>query len=919
MIKKTLLFTIATVIVCFSISIANSFANVDSQAVMKKVSGLQIPFIENQGQIKDKSVRFYANTFAGTVFITDKGEIVYGLEKVEKDDNSSSEAMLGRVVIKEYISRSKSLKIQGINKSDTRVNYFKGKENGWRKNIPTWHEVGFGEIYAGIDLTLRAYGKNIEKVFTVNPRGDVKDIVLKLDGIKSLYVNREGELELESELGTVKMTAPVAYQETKGEKRYVQVAYNISNDFKSYSFDVGEYDKTKPLVIDPLLASTFIGGSSGDYVYSMVVDQAGNVFVGGMTYSSDFPVMIGAYDSTHGGSGDAFISKFNSDLTTLISSTFIGGSSRDYITDIALDVSGSVFATGRTESAAFPTTPTAFDRTFKGGSEDIFVIKLDNNLLTLLASTFIGGQADDRAEAIAVNSSGEVYIGGSSRSNNYPVTPGAYSLVLNDWDDAIISKFNNDLSVLIASTFFGGSGQDFGYDLILDHNERPVITGQTTYSGLPTTLDAYDSTPNGAEDIFVAIFNTDLSSPIAASYLGGSSYDSALALTTDTDGNIYITGDTFSADFPITSGAFDTTNNGGDAFIAIMNNNLSILKGSTFFGGSGSDRAKDIARHPSGEVFITGYTESIDIPLTDGTYDSTCGTDGACNSFEYYDPIRRRMVTELSSDVFVSRFSSSLAELQASTYIGGNKSERAYAIAIDSASRILISGNTASSDYPVDLNGYGPSHNGSDDAFISKFNYALSVLPSVYSLTVSNAGTGNGTITGTNINCGSTCSANFNDSSIVILTVTPVAGSTFTNWSGDADCEDGVVTMDNDRLCTANFAIDPPSTPSSSSGGCFIATAAYGSYLNPEVMVLRNFRDNYLLTNYIGKAFVNFYYKNSPPIADHISRHDSLRITTRIALTPLVYGVKYPKSALIFFGMIFTGIVLKSRGSGRRK
>ncbi len=293
--------------------------DVDKSAVMKKVSGLQIPFIENEGQIKDNSVRFYANTFAGTVFVTEKGEIVYSLIKQEdRSQNLESRTTLNSelktpdlitkaVVVRESLECPEETRIIGLNKAETQVHYFKGTRENWKTNIPTWQEVSLGEVYKGIELKLRAYGKNVEKLFTVYPKGIVNDIKLKIEGAKRLRVNKDGELEVETEIGTVKYTKPVAYQEIDSKKVNVEVDYNIlsgtvkGHDSQIYGFKIASYDHSMPLIIDPLLASTFIGGSYQDEARALAIDSFGNVFIAGHTNSTNYPSTSGAYDTTFNG------------------------------------------------------------------------------------------------------------------------------------------------------------------------------------------------------------------------------------------------------------------------------------------------------------------------------------------------------------------------------------------------------------------------------------------------------------------------------------------------------------------------------------------------------------------------------------------------------------------------------------------
>ena len=337
--KKTLIAVAGILLIAFlpvlALANAKGMEGVDKEALMKKVSGLQMPFIENQGQIKDKSVKFYANTFAGTVFVTDKCEIVYSLQKTEDAEGMAqsekttpglkpAERVSKATAIKESLQCAELTEIKGIDRSATKANYFIGSKDKWRTEIPTWKGVSLGKVYKGIELNLKAYGNNVEKLFTVYPEGRVSDIRVKTEGAKGIRINKAGELEIETGLGTVKMTRPVAFQEVDGKRVIVAANYTLSESGKTYGFRVGEYDRTRPLVIDPLLASTFIGGSSDDFAKAIAIDSKGDVFIAGTTESLDYPTTAGAYNTTNNGS-DLFISKLDSDLTSLLPSTFIGG------------------------------------------------------------------------------------------------------------------------------------------------------------------------------------------------------------------------------------------------------------------------------------------------------------------------------------------------------------------------------------------------------------------------------------------------------------------------------------------------------------------------------------------------------------------------------------------------------------------
>jgi len=389
------LLTLASIVI--SLLPALAFASktpIDNQKakILKKFYRIQIPFIENKGQVVNKDVSFYAKTFGGALFVEKNGILTYSLPYEDK----------GRVILREIFT-DKKVEVKGLEPSPTKINYFKGRDQSkWKTNIPSYESISLGEIYEGINLTIKAYGNNVEKLFTVAEGGRPEDIAIKVEGIKGLKVSESGELEAITEYGIIKFTNPKAYQEINGKKIDVVVSYHLLNSpllthytalgtphsTLSYGFKVGKYDKKRPLIIDPLLASTFIGGSDGDFAHSLVVDKSGNVFVTGYTGSADYPTTPGAYDeSFNGGDYDVFVSKFDSSLSTLLASTFIGGSDEDFAYSLALDGNGNVFVTGYTFSYNYPTTPGAYDVLFNGGDYDVFVSKLDNNLSADIGTT----------------------------------------------------------------------------------------------------------------------------------------------------------------------------------------------------------------------------------------------------------------------------------------------------------------------------------------------------------------------------------------------------------------------------------------------------------------------------------------------------------------------------------------------------
>ena len=289
------------------------------------------------------------------------------------------------------------------------------------------------------------------------------------------------------------------------------VAYTVY-DQETYGFSVGAYDTARPLIIDPLLASTFIGGSNSDYVYGIAIDSAGSPFVAGCTGSTDYPTTAGAFDCSYNGGGyDVFVSKLSSDLSSLTASSFIGGGSDDRAFAIAIDSAGSPFVAGWTRSTNYPTTAGAFDSSYNGGDYDVFVSKLSSDLSSLTASTFIGSIRADDARAITIDSAGSPFVAGFTYSTNYPTTAGAYDVSHNGNSDVFVSKLSSDLSSLSASTFIGGSSADYAEAIAIDSAGSLFVAGYTGSTNYPTTAGAYDVSPNGNSDVFVSKLDWELS------------------------------------------------------------------------------------------------------------------------------------------------------------------------------------------------------------------------------------------------------------------------------------------------------------------------------------------------------------------------------------------------------------------------
>lgn len=442
--------------------------NTDEKLLKPETEGIRIPFTANCGQT-DAEVKFYARTFGGMVFVTKSGEIVYSLLAANQVTNQMGHKESAGLCRDEYTGLALTEQLIGGRIGDvrgqglyiTKINCFRGNDSSqWRRNVPSYESVNLGEVCEGINLRLKAYGNNVEKLFCVNPGADVDDIRVRLSGADGLRINDAGELEVKTDLGVVAFTKPVAYQELRDTKEFVEAAYVINGD--EYGFIVEDYDRNRTLVIDPLIAATYLGGTGEEgWQYSggidLELDGAGNLYLASMTASADFPVTEGAYQCPSGGNTDVFVAKLNPELTEIIAATVFGGAGNERDISLALDGEANVYVAGFTTSPDFPTTAGAYDRDYHA-NQDGFIAKFNSSLDILVGATLIGGTGDERYGDIAVDDMGNVFLGlATSSSADMPTPAGAYDTLYNGGDrDFWVGKFNSDLTALLAGTYVGG-------------------------------------------------------------------------------------------------------------------------------------------------------------------------------------------------------------------------------------------------------------------------------------------------------------------------------------------------------------------------------------------------------------------------------------------------------------------------------
>lgn len=383
-----------------------------------------------------------------------------------------------------------------------------------------------------------------------------------------------------------------------------------------------------------LIYSTYIGGTGSDPLWGLAVDSAGSAYITGYTGSANFPTTPGAFDRVLDTNADIFVTKLDPSGSSLNYSTFIGGSGFDAAYGIAVDGAGNAYLTGATKSLNFPVTMGVWDVFFNSIStndEDAFAIKLNATGSALVYSTFLGGSYRDQGTGIGVDIMGNAYLVGATTSGDFPRTFGAFDTTSNGSFDTFVLKLNNVASGFYYSTFVGGINDDIGNGIAVDPAGYAYVTGYTLSSNFPTTSTAYDRIFNGPWDSFVTKLNQSGTGLVYSTYLGGSDVDIGLGIAVDTLGQAYVTGNTYSTNYPTTAGAIDTSHNGvTDVFMTKMNSSGTGLLYSTFFGGSGADEGNCIAVDGTGKVYVGGRTVSTNFPTTPGVFDSSFNgvTDG---------------------------------------------------------------------------------------------------------------------------------------------------------------------------------------------------------------------------------------------------------------------------------------------------
>jgi hypothetical protein len=766
---------------------------------------LPLSFEENQGQTA-REVRYLSHGSGYELFLTAREAVLALSDPVGLDLSprhrfgtllALRQAHLARKTNKltavrlHFEGAKPEPQIMGTGEMSGKVNYFIGNDpKKWHTDVPTYTRVKYTDIYPGVDLVFYGNQRQLEYDFVVAPGADPKAIRLSVEGARKLRVNASGDLVLSVGARKIEFRKPVVYQQVNGKRYEIAGRYALVGNHR-VAFAVGNYDRSEPLILDPVLNfSTYLGGSSNDDGLAIAVDSNNNVVVAGMTFSTDFPspASVNGFQKqplTTNVNGAAFVTEMNPTGTQLKYSTYIAGitSPGEGAFGVDVDSAGKIYVTGFTTSADFPTNsviagfkPATSGNTAPGTS---FITKLDptaSGNSSLLYSSYIGGTngtsaggIGDFGQAVAADQkqAGVVYVTGYTDSTpgasvsdptGFPVVGGFQTTLGNANGNAFLSKIDTTVAgtaSLLYSTYLGGNGANFatatnveadnGDGVATDSAGGAYIGGFTSSTNLATTANATQPTyPTGntTNTGFVARVDTaqtGSSSLIYLSYLGGASPDfvNGIALGGTVPNIAYVTGETQSVNFPTTAGAFATTKGAGnDVFVTLIDTKAAVSTPppppvySTFVGGNGGDTGLGIKVDSQGNAYVGGATSSTNFPLVPGV-----------------GPFQSSIATGAFGSGFVLKLSplgSGSKDLLYSTYFGGSGDgnnqdiDQVEAIAIDTSNNAYISGSTFSSNLPVfpnpgafqtKLNSTGtPVH---ADAFVAKLTLipTLAVVP----------------------------------------------------------------------------------------------------------------------------------------------------------------------------------------------
>lgn len=797
---------------------------------------LPLVFEKNLGQT-DSPVRFLARTNRYTLFLTDRGAVLrlgapagkgVSAQKIQRTPRTRRPDR-GESVVCLTMRGAQIPDVQGLDAQPGHANYLIGSDpSRWQRNVPLYGRVKYRGIYPGIDAVYYGNQNRLETDYVVAPGSNPSGIEVGVGGAKTVKFNSQGDLVIANPAGVLVLRHPNVYQQVGGTRREVAANYVQRHD-NTIGIDVAAYDHTQPLIIDPVLDySTYLGGTGGEFLYSVAADSAGNAYVTGSTTAADFPTTPGAYETSlpSGVTSYAFVTKLNPTGTGLVFSTFLGGTASGVGKGVAVDQSGNVYVTGDTSASDFPTTSNAYQqRPVPNGG--VFVTELDPTGSTLLYSTYLAGgtgSEDTVGIALAVDpndSAYNIYVLGRTGDTTFPITATAFQ-TNNNTNQTNPDKGTNFISridpskvgsaSLVYSTFLGGSTAEFPTSIAVDANENAYVTGNTMSTDYPT-MNAYLSSQNNKfGDVFVSRLDTTQSggsSLIYSTYFGGPS--NGFGTASDVGGGIavqpnsiaVVVGYTYAlaGQFPTTSNALETASDAPNAiaflarFDTTKSGTSSLLYSSTW-GGSTTDLAFAGTVDATGNIYMAGATHDTDFPVTPGAPLTT--SPGA-------------------ESAFLSEFDPTGTQSLFSTYWGGGTApgSAAYGVAVDSASpaNAYFTGITSNT-FPTTANAFQTTFKATgsaSDGFVTKMS------PGAVTGVFASPGVLNFGSVAENTTSASKTVTLFNDTATALSNIAvTVTGTNASDFTATNNCPVPPATLAASSNCTISVTFTPTTTSSES-------------------------------------------------------------------------------------------------------
>lgn len=611
---------------------------------------LPLSFEENKGQT-DPQVKYLTRGPGFILYLTGKEMVLTGQDP-------------SRGVFRMKLEGANSnAKVEPLDKLPGITNYFIGNDpSKWRTHIANYGKVAVRGVYPGIDLIVYGNQRQLEYDLAVAPGADPSRIRVKFDGAESMQEQSNGDLVIRGAGAEILQRKPVIYQMIGSERRLVDGHYSLRGRNR-LAFEVARYDARKPLVIDPsVMVGTYLGGSASDQAFGIATNSTG-VYITGSTNSPNFPNNNAFHPNFSGGAMDAFVTKLNQAGTTIVYSTYLGGTNTDTGQAIAVDSQGSAYVTGSTFSANFPLSVTV--QSLYGGNGDVFVTKVNPTGDGLTYSTYLGGFGQDRGTGIAIDGNLNAYITGST-TGSFPTANAMQPTFGGGTSDGFVFALNAKGDTLMYSTYVGGAGNDFSNAIAASSSGNVYITGSTT-GGFPVVNAFQPGFGGGATDAFV----TKLTAAGSLSYstdLGGAGTDSGQGIAVDSNGSAYVTGST-SGSFPLQNAVQGVYGGGtSDAFITQFSPNGGLAF-STYLGGAGADSGNAIAVDMAGTMYLTGFTTSVNFPVV--------------------NPLQ-----STASGAFIAKLTGSSHAYVYATYFGGGQTDSGTAITFDSSGLAYVAGYT---------------------------------------------------------------------------------------------------------------------------------------------------------------------------------------------------------------------------------